>query len=71
MKPFAEFVKTTLIGGLLVLFPLFAFVYILVRIAGALTGFIKPLLGFMPQNRFVGVGVADVASVVILLFVVL
>ena len=68
MKHLAEFVKTTLIGGLLLLFPLFAFVYVLVRIAGALTGFIKPFLSFMPENRFVGVGVADVASVLILLF---
>ena len=59
--------KTTLTGGLLVLFPLFGCLYLIVRIAGALTSFIKPLLSFLPQDRFVGVAVADAASVLILL----
>ena len=67
MNSFGQFLKTTLTGGLLVLFPLFGCIYLILRIAGALTGFIKPLLGFMPQNRFIGVALADAASVLILL----
>jgi uncharacterized membrane protein len=67
MNHFAEFLKTTLIGGLLVLFPLFGCLYLTFRIAGALTSVIKPLLNFLPQNRLVGVAVADAASVLILL----
>jgi len=67
MKQLAKFLKTTSIGGLLVLFPLFGCAYVIVLIAGLLTSFMKPLLSFLPQNRFVGVAVADAASIVILL----
>lgn len=67
MKHLVEFVKTTVIGGLLLLFPLFGCIYVIVRIGGALTDFIKPLLSFLPQNRIVGIALADVGSVVILL----
>ena len=55
-----------MVGGLLVLFPLFGCVYLIVRIARMLTGFIKPLLGFLPQSRVVGLASADVASIAIL-----
>lgn len=67
MKTLVQFVKTMLIGGLLVLFPLFGCLYLIVRIAGVLTDFIKPLMAFLPQNHLVGVAVADVASVLVLL----
>jgi uncharacterized membrane protein len=69
MKTLSHFIKTTLVGGLLVLFPLFCCLYLGVRIAAALTNFTKPLLGFLPQNRFIGVAIADAASVLILLLV--
>lgn len=62
-----EFLKTTLTGGLLVLFPLFGCAYLTYRIVGALTGFIKPFLSFMPQNGLIGVAIADALSVLILL----
>lgn len=67
MNHLAEFLKTTVIGGLLVLFPLFGGAYLIVFIAGALTSYIRPLLRFLPQSRFIGVAVADVASILILL----
>ena len=67
MHSIAEFVKTTLTGGLLVLFPLFACAYVIFRIAGALTSFIRPFLSFLPQNRLIGVAIADAASVILLL----
>ena len=67
MRTFAQFIKTVLIGGLLVLFPLFACLYLLVRIAWALTDFVKPLVGFLPEGRYIGVAVADAASVLVLL----
>ena len=66
MKHLTEFLKTTVVGGLLVLFPLFGCAYIFIRIAGMLTSFIKPALGFLPQSRFVGVAVIDIASIAIL-----
>jgi len=68
MKSITQFVKTTLIGGLLVLFPLFACAYLVVRVAGALTSFIRPWLSFVPQKSFMGGAFVDVASVLILLF---
>ncbi len=67
MKHFIEFVKTTVIGGLLLLFPLFGCIYVIVRLAGTLTDFINPLLSFLPQDRWMGVALADIGSVVILL----
>jgi uncharacterized membrane protein len=67
MKHLVEFLKTTVIGGLLVLFPLYGGAYLIVFIAGALTSYIRPLLRFLPQSRFIGVAVADVASILILL----
>lgn len=68
MKQLGELLKNTLTTGLLVLFPLFACVYVLVKVAGFLTDFIKPLLlNFLPQTRFVGVALADITSIVILL----
>ncbi len=69
MKELAKFVKTTAIGGVLVLFPLFGCLYLVIWIGGALLDFIKPLLSFLPQRTMVGVAIVDTASVVILLLV--
>ena len=67
MKQLGEFLKTTIMGGLLVLFPLIACVFVILKIAGLLTSFIKPLMSFVPQTRLIGVAVADAASVLILI----
>ena len=67
MKQLAEFLKTTLAGGLLVLFPLFGCVYLVVFIARAFTDFIKPILEWLPQNRLINPATLDVAAIIILL----
>ena len=67
MKQLGEFLKTTIMGGLLVLFPLIACLFVILKIGELLTSFIKPLLSFVPQTRLIGVAVADVASVLILI----
>ena len=67
MRTFGEFLKTTITGGLLVLFPLFGGVFLIVKIGQFLSSFIRPIVTFIPQSRFFGVALADVASVVILI----
>ena len=67
MKTISIFIRSTLRGGLLVLFPLFACIYVIVRIAEAWVEFIKPLVGFIPHGNIVGLALADLASVFILL----
>lgn len=44
MKTISLFIKSTLLGGLLVLFPLFACIYVIVRNAEAWVEFTKPLM---------------------------
>lgn len=68
MKQLGEFLKTTIMGGLLVLFPLIACVFVILKLAGLLTSFIKPVLSFfVPQSRLMGVALADAASLLILI----
>jgi uncharacterized membrane protein len=65
MKHFAEFLKTTMTGGLLVLFPLVGCVYLFVRVLGFLSSLVEPLLTVLPKGRFIGLAVADLASLII------
>lgn len=67
MKTISKFIRSTLRGGLLVLFPLFACTYIFVHIAGLSIEFIKPLVSFIPNTSLVGLALADLVSTIILL----
>jgi len=67
MEHLAKFVKATLVGGLLVLFPVLGCVYIIVFIGGLLTSTIKPFLSFLPDNRFASLPYADIVSIFIVI----
>jgi len=69
MKQLGEFVKTTLISGLLVLFPLFASIYVIVLIIGFLTSLIKPLLQeLVPESRhLLGITLLNAATILLLI----
>lgn len=66
MKLFGQFLRSTLIGGLLVLFPLFGCVYFIVLIGRLLTSTIRPFLSFVPDNSFISLPFTDILSVLIL-----
>src|SRR5215213_330635 len=67
MKTLSKFLRTTLAGGMLVLFPVFGSAYLLVRLASVLINFIKPLLSLLPGSRYFSAAVKDATSIVILL----
>lgn len=67
MKQLAELLKATLTGGLLVLFPLFGCVYLIVLIARAFTEFVRPLLEWLPQSRLINPATIDIAAIILLL----
>ena len=69
MKPGVEFVKTTLVGGLLFLIPL-VLVVLLVQKALHLAGSgLAPIAHLLPAQSVVGIAVAEVVAVCSLLFV--
>jgi uncharacterized membrane protein len=65
MEHLAKLFRATLIGGLIVLFPLFGCVYIIVFIGGLLTSMIKPFLSFLPENQFANLPNTDIVSIFI------
>jgi uncharacterized membrane protein len=50
MKPLAEFVRTTLIGGLLVLVPIYFSVLLLAKAASGLVALLGPITALMPES---------------------
>jgi uncharacterized membrane protein len=50
MKPIADFIKTTLIGGLLIVVPTYFAVLLLVKAAVGLMGLIAPITALMPES---------------------
>src|SRR6185295_3484982 len=67
MKAFGNFLRTTLAGGMLVLFPLAGCVYLIFRLASMLINFISPLLSVLPGFRNARLAVREGASLVLLL----
>ena len=62
MKHLTKFIRATLLGGLLVLFPLFGSVYFIVFIGGLVTSTIRPILGLIFADHFANLPYADVIS---------
>ena len=67
MKALGNFIRTTLAGGMLVLFPLVGCAYLIFRLAVKLINFISPLLSILPGFRNSDLAVREGASLVILL----
>lgn len=71
MKQLAEILKATLVGGLLVLFPLFGCAYLIILIGRAFTDFVRPILEWLPQNRLINPATIDIAAIGLLLLLCL
>lgn len=67
MKTLGKFLRTTLAGGLLVLFPLFGSLYLVVRLASMLVGFLRPLLGQLPGGPDFSLPFQNAAAIALLL----
>lgn len=50
MKSLAEFSKTTLIGGLLIVLPIYVSVLLLAKTAAGLVAFLQPVTAQIPAN---------------------
>ena len=67
MKLFGEFIKTTSVNGMLVLFPFFASLYLMVLIIGFFSDLIRPLLVRIVPEAGTYSGALGAISILILL----
>lgn len=67
MKTLGKFLKATLAGGLLVLFPLFGSAYLVYRLASVLVRFIRPFMNLLPGGRDYSLPVKNAAAIALLL----
>jgi uncharacterized membrane protein len=68
MKPFAEFTKTTLVGGLLIILPIYVAVLLLLKAVKGLLGLLDPVASQIPVEQFRGI--AAILLLVVICFVV-
>jgi uncharacterized membrane protein len=69
MKPLIEFVKTTVIGGLLFLIPVVVVVLLLQKALHLAASGVAPVAHLLPSQGVIGIAVAQVIAVCALLFV--
>jgi uncharacterized membrane protein len=50
MKPLAEFIKTTLIGGILIVLPVYVSILLLIKAFNGLLGVVKPIAAVIPSS---------------------
>ena len=50
MKPLIEFIKTTMLGGILIIIPAAAIVFLLIKVARGLKGALDPVAAELPQG---------------------
>jgi uncharacterized membrane protein len=67
MKGLGKFLKTTLAGGLLVLFPLFGSIYLLARLGSIFVSFLRPALGLFPGGPDFSLPYKNAAAIALLL----
>jgi uncharacterized membrane protein len=68
MKPIAQFIKTTLIGGLLIVVPAYFAVLLLMKAGAGLVALIAPITALMPESLHHLRQVAAVALLIALCF---
>jgi uncharacterized membrane protein len=68
MKPLAEFTKTTLVGGLLIILPIYVALLLLLKAAKGLLGLLEPVSSRIPAEQFRGI--AAILLLVVICFVV-
>ena len=67
MTSFKEFLKTTIVGGILFLMPLILFALILRHAMGFAAKIAKPIAAYAPQNQIAGVAIATIIAALVLL----
>jgi uncharacterized membrane protein len=67
MTSFKEFLKTTIVGGILFLMPLILFALILRHAMGFAAKIAKPIAAYAPQHQIAGVAVATIVAALVLL----
>jgi hypothetical protein len=55
MKSLAEFTKTTLVGGLLIILPIYVAVLLLLKAVKGLLGLLDPVASQIPTEQFRGI----------------
>jgi len=68
-KPRVNFVKTTLVGGLLFLVPVAFLLFILGKALGVMMVVARPMAGWIPIDRIGGVAVANLIALAVLVLV--
>src|ERR1700722_5091822 len=68
MKPLVEFTKTTLVGGLLIILPIYVAVLLLLKAVKGLLGLLDPVASRIPTEQFRGI--AAILLLVVICFVV-
>jgi uncharacterized membrane protein len=68
MKQLAEFTKTTLVGGLLIILPIYVAVLLLLKAVKGLLGLLDPVASHIPAQQFRGI--AAILLLVVICFVV-
>ena len=69
MRGFANFLKTTLVGGLFFLLPLGLTVMIVGKVIGAISKVVVPVAELLPFQSVVGLKSPDILAIVLLLAV--
>ena len=67
MKSFTQFIKTTILGGLIFLVPLFIVTIVLAKAHGLMAKVAKPFSGLIPLDTIGGVAIANILAVLAIL----
>jgi len=69
MRPILDFIKTTLVGGVLFLIPLVIVIVMLGKAHSLTRGIVEPLAQALPMQEIAGIGAAKVLAAFILLLI--
>jgi len=69
MKQILDFIKTTLVGGLLFLIPLVIIIVLLGKAHGVTRNIVEPLAQALPMEEIAGIGAAKLLAALILLLI--
>ena len=67
MKNFTQFIKTTILGGLIFLVPLFIVTIVLAKAHGLMVKVAKPFSALIPLDTIGGVALADILAILAIL----
>ena len=67
MKSFTQFIKTTMLGGLIFLVPLFIVTIVLAKAHGLMVKVAKPFSALIPLDSIGGVAIANILAILAIL----